>query len=269
MSFIYRTLVEYFWLASLLFIVILVAGMLGCLELGRRLALRNADSERHDKLLDSVRQMDTTVCALMGLLIAFSFYGAATRFYERERAVMDNVNAVEKTHRQMLLLPPRVREPLHHDLRAYVACRLEIASHGLTLATLEQSNRCEALQYALIDKTVSLMDSNQDALGGRSAVYLTFALSDMAATWTAHKMAVQRHLHPAVYLLLLEVALVASVLIGYASHPEPRSWLHQGSFALVVMSALYVIIDMEFPRVGLIRITAPEQLLQQLLERMR
>jgi hypothetical protein len=265
MSFSYLGLLEHYWLASLLFVVLLSGCMLGCLELGRWMALRIPDEDFHKKLLDSVRQLDTTVCGLMGLLIAFSFYSAATRFYEREHAIMHNVNAIEKSYRQMNFLPPPLRMELQRDLRAYTDCRLQVAGQMFDSAALQQAIHCEALQYALMDRTMALMARPDD----RAAVPLSYALNEMAATWTAQKAAVQRHLHPAIYLLLVEVALMASILIGYQGRSAPRSWLHRGCFSLVIMSALYVIIDMEFPRLGLIRITAPEQLLRQLLDHMQ
>lgn len=263
MAVLYSSLVDHFWVVSVLFIVLLTGAMVACLEIGRSIALRFSSDESHDKILASVRQLDSTVCGLMSLLIAFAFYGAATRYYERDRAILDNVNAIEKSYRQMNLLPPHLRQALRRDLRNYVDCRLDLARRSFDVYSPQQAARCEDLQYALIDKALALHEANL-----RSVVPLSYALNEMASTWTAQKNAVQRHVHPAIYLLLIEIALLAAVLIGYAARPAPRSWLHRVCFGVVIMSTLYVAIDMEFPRVGIIQLQAPEQLLQQLRMRM-
>ena len=42
---------------------------------------------------------------------------------------------------------------------------------------------------------------------------------------------------------------------------KARSWLHMIGFAVVMALAVYVILDIEFPRLGLIRVDAFDQLL--------
>lgn len=260
----YSGLIDHFWMASLAFIGLLTGAMVACLEAGQWLSRRCATEEDHEKILPSVRQLDATVCGLMSLLIAFAFYGAATRYYERDRAILDNVNAIEKAYRQTTLLPAPLRHELRADLRSYVDCRLHLARRSFDVHAFDEASQCEDLQYALIDKALSFNDNPNL----RSVVPLSYALNEMASTWTAQKNAVQRHVHPAIYLLLIEIALLASLLIGYSARSAPRSWLHRVCFGIVIMSTLYVSIDMEFPRVGLIQIQAPEQLLLHLRQRM-
>ncbi len=66
-------------------------------------------------------------------------------------------------------------------------------------------------------------------------------------------------------LLLLEVgrrlgAHWLLVLAGYGmANGEARNWFH--AFALILSIALYVILDFEFPRLGLIRVDAYDQVL--------
>ena len=47
-----------------------------------------------------------------------------------------------------------------------------------------------------------------------------------------------------------------------------RSWFHMLGFALVVAFAVYVIMDIEYPRLGLIRVDAFDQALVDLRESM-
>jgi hypothetical protein len=47
-----------------------------------------------------------------------------------------------------------------------------------------------------------------------------------------------------------------------------RSWFHMVSFALVMAAAVYVILDIEYPRLGFIRVDAFDQALIDLRESM-
>ena len=46
--------------------------------------------------------------------------------------------------------------------------------------------------------------------------------------------------------------------------PQSRHWLHSVTFAFALAGSVYVIIDMEFPRVGLIRVDAFDTVLVEL-----
>jgi hypothetical protein len=45
---------------------------------------------------------------------------------------------------------------------------------------------------------------------------------------------------------------------------KTRSWLHIAAFAVLLPISIYVILDLEFPRAGLIRIDTVDQVLKDL-----
>ena len=53
------------------------------------------------------------------------------------------------------------------------------------------------------------------------------------------------------------------------SKSAARSWLHTICFAAIVSLTVYVIVDLEFPRLGLIRVDAADQALLELRESMQ
>jgi hypothetical protein len=61
--------------------------------------------------------------------------------------------------------------------------------------------------------------------------------------------------------------LLGSLIAGYAM-AKVRSWLHIVVFAAVITVTIYVIIDLEFPRIGFIRLTATDRLLVELRRKM-
>ena len=79
---------------------------------------------------------------------------------------------------------------------------------------------------------------------------------------TTRATATENHPPLIVYLLLAGLSLIGALLVGYAmSANKGRSWLHSISFAAVISLATYVIIDLEFPRHGLIRVDDADKVL--------
>jgi ABC-type nickel/cobalt efflux system permease component RcnA len=64
--------------------------------------------------------------------------------------------------------------------------------------------------------------------------------------------------------------VTSSVLAGYTmSVSAVRNWISTITIALVLGIALYVILDYEYPRVGLVRIDDTDQILMDALEKMK
>jgi hypothetical protein len=75
-------------------------------------------------------------------------------------------------------------------------------------------------------------------------------------------MALQTHPLSVIYAPLFSPGLICALLAGYRmAVGQRRSWLHILSFAVVTVIIVYVIIDVEYPRAGLIRLQAFDQLL--------
>jgi hypothetical protein len=69
--------------------------------------------------------------------------------------------------------------------------------------------------------------------------------------------------------MLFGMALAASLMAGYGMIGSTlRSRLHMLGFALVMGVAIFVILDIEYPRLGLVRVDAFDQALTDLRESM-
>jgi hypothetical protein len=88
------------------------------------------------------------------------------------------------------------------------------------------------------------------------------ALNDMFDISATRVAATQIHPPTIIYLMLMGLALVAAVLAGYQSAGEKGyDWVHKVGFATIVATTVYVILDIEFPRLGFVRLDAIDQLL--------
>jgi hypothetical protein len=84
---------------------------------------------------------------------------------------------------------------------------------------------------------------------------------------TTQHMATRNHPPLIVCVMLGVLSLVCSTLVGYCISQNPtRSWLHSLTFAAVVSLTVYVIVDLELPRVGLVRVDSADVVLAELRE---
>jgi hypothetical protein len=87
---------------------------------------------------------------------------------------------------------------------------------------------------------------------------------------TTRTMAAQLHPPMVVFAMLFGLALAGALLAGYGmAGGRARSWLHMFGFAAVLAGAVYVIIDLEYPRLGLIRVDAFDRALVELRSSMK
>ncbi len=113
-------------------------------------------------------------------------------------------------------------------------------------------------------------ESHEEGASSAARTPLLRALNQMIDITTTRTMAVQLHPPVIIFAMLFLVALASALLAGYGmAGGESRRWLHVIGFALVIALSVYVILDIEFPRLGLIRVDAFDQSLVELRESMK
>jgi hypothetical protein len=245
----------------------LLVGMLAALEVGVRLGRRRlgADPER---ALGGLGGLEGAIFGLLGLMIAFTFSGALSRFDRRRDLIVEETNAVGTAWLRIdALADPAAREPLRDLFRSYLDWRLEVYRRVPDVgAAKEALARANAVQGEIWG--VATTACRYEA-GHPAAVLLLPALNAMFDVATSRTAAVLFHPHPVLFVLLFLLALGSSLLAGYGLARAPRrSCIHEVAFLALVAATVYVIFDLEYPRLGLIRVDAADQVLAELRESM-
>ena len=107
-----------------LFAVLLLCGMLILLETGRRVGMKRLPKESEGER-GSLGTIEGAVFALFGLVMAFSFSGAASRFNEKRMLIAEEVNTIETAYLRLHLVAQPARPDLQELFRRYVDSRLE------------------------------------------------------------------------------------------------------------------------------------------------
>src|SRR3954468_14836039 len=110
--------------SPVLFSLFLFFGMLTLLEAGRRFGLmrRSRESEGERSNLGPI---ESAMFALFGLLMAFTFSGAASRFNEKRMLVAEEANTIETAYLRLHLVDKEAQPGLQELFRRYLDSRLE------------------------------------------------------------------------------------------------------------------------------------------------
>jgi hypothetical protein len=242
------------FLLSALFIVgLLVAGI----EFGRRIRLRSSE----EKFSSGLGVIDSAVFGLMALLLGFSFAGAVSRFDVRRDLIVQETNAIGTAWLRIDLLPEAAQPQIRDDFRAYLDARLAY------YRDLSDDRAKAAVSLALSEKlqnkiwTESVAAAEQTSSNAVMTLVLG-SLNEMIDITTTRLVALQNHPPIPIYVTLVLLALASAVVAGFEmGDTGKRSWLHTLVFAAALALTIYTMIDLEFPRFGVIRVDRFDQAL--------
>jgi hypothetical protein len=244
-------------------VVSLFVVMLALMEMGRRIGVRRRKDD-HAAENSGISTIDGAVFGLMGLLVAFTFSGAASRFDTRRQLIGQEANDIGTAYLRIDLLPASEQPALRKDFRNYVDARLayfrNLAEGEATAkASLDQSL---ALQGKIWSEAIaSCTKVNSPA----TTSLVLSSLNDMIDITTTRAVAAETHPPAAVFWGLGVLVLASALLAGYGmAEAKTPSRMHMIIYSAILAIAVYVILDMEYPRVGLIRIDAADHVLTDL-----
>jgi hypothetical protein len=239
--------------------VMMFVGVLICLEVGRAVGRRQLGHHSGEGSA-GFSAVDGALFALLGLVLAFTFSGAGSRFEARRDLIRQEANAISTAYLRLDLLPEGRQPELRGAFRQYLAARLAYyKDFGDPVVSARRAARVAALQQEIWSKSVKAASEVQ---GPQATTVLLPALNDMIDITTTRKVATLNHPPVVIYYMLGVLALAASVLAGFGmASARERSLLHTFGFAIALTFAFYITLELEYPRQGLIRIDKADQIL--------
>jgi len=194
------------------------------------------------------------------LILAFTFSGALTRFDARRLLVVEEANMIGTAWLRIDLLPPEAQALMRDLFRRYLDSRIgvyrKVPDMSAVSAELARSAKLQTEIWSLATS------SSRDARVTAAPILLLPALNAMIDITTTRTEAARLHPPLIVFAMLGAMTLACSLFAGYDMSVRRRlNLLHSTAFAVVLAVTVYVIIDLEYPRVGLIRMTDSDQVL--------
>lgn len=234
------------------------AGSLVLLNYGRYLGLRYLQHQTAN--MAGLTTVEGAVFALIGLLLAFTISGALQRFDERRQLVIQEANAASTAYDRLALFEGDVGRNLQTNLKDYVEARIDLyrMPHDFSLW-----RRSELFSPEQQDKIVDFKNKVWDAMVAAcpqanfrpACAQAVPALASLFEVAQLRLGASEKHPPQIVYVMLFGLGLGGSLLAGFGmAAATARSWIHMLIFAATLTVTLYVVTDMEYPRLGLINI---------------
>jgi len=252
----------------LVFVPSLFLIMLLVLETGRRIGKRYYSMEESDHHRGNRILVESAIYGLLGLLIAFTVSGAANRFDARRTLTVQEANAIGTAYLRLDLLPAAAQPELRRKFRRYAEARLAVFR---LLPDFEASNaeavRANELQRSIWNEVIAALPGVPQS----ATLMLLPALNEMFDITSSRAIAGQAHTPLVILCALAVLALFCCLLAGYglAGENPLGSALRMIGFALIVTLTIFVILDLDYPRVGLIRLDYADQALIDVLAGMR
>ncbi|MBL0921269.1 MAG: hypothetical protein IBJ10_03965 [Phycisphaerales bacterium] len=237
------------WLPLVAAIIILGALALAT-EVGYRFGRR---AVRHHEAPASgpVGAIQGAMLGLLGLLLGFSFAGAAGRFMERQDLIIREANAIGTAYLRADLLDEPHAAHLRTSLAEYVRHRIAVSRtlhRGLSAETEAQIQAHHA----------AIWSAARDGALAKPAA-LVAVLGPVNETIDLHALRIaagRKHLPALVLGLLAGCSLLAMAVIGYGCglsgrRSRPMTW----SLSFLVGAALWTTLDLDYPRIGLVRLS--------------
>ena len=227
-------------------------GILFCVELGWRLGHKQTKI-KDDESLEGTKTIEAALLGLLGLLVAFTFSGAASRFDSRRLLVIQETNLIGTAYLRLDLLPTSIGLEVKKMMRDYLDLRIE-TFRNLSNPEIraEKMAATQTLQKQIWQRT--MVGLRQDSIGP-SAMLILPVLNDVFDITTTRSMWTLMHPPMVILVLLIVIGLACSLVAGYSMVKEKsRRWVHIFGFAFVLTFTFYVILDLEFPRLGFIRV---------------
>lgn len=235
---------------SLLIPLAILATLLLTVELGYRIGKQRMRRYPADTRIET-GSIQGAMLGLLGLLLGFSFAGASTRFIERQDLITREANAIGTAYRRADLLIKEDAAELKAALRSYLERRLELSrevwntlSPEVRRITAADQDRIWAAAAAGVEKKPAPVNM------------VISVVNDVLDLHDYRVAAGRKHL-PALVLLLLAMCSVLTLgVMGYASAlGRHRNSLMIAAIAALVAAALWTTIDMDWSRVGLVRVS--------------
>ena len=252
---------------ALIFTFGLFFGMLTLLEVGRRIGSRRLANDPEGARAGT-GAVDGAVFALLGLLIAFTFSGAASRFDLRRNLLVEETNAIGTAWLRLDLLPISAQPAIRESFRQYVDTRLKVYRQTNIDAAQVELDKATVLQGKIWNQAVAA--GQMEGAPSSATMLLSPALNQMIDITTVRTMETKLHPPSIIFVMLAIMALASALLAGYnMAGGKSRGWLHIICFSAITAVAVYVILDIEYPRLGLIRVDAFDQAMVQLRASMK
>lgn len=250
-------MIHFLFVALVLFALILILYI--SVALGR--AFGKIEIRKHPKhKLEVVQVAEASVFALLGLLIAFTFSGAYDRYESRKLHILEQANAFEGVYNYLDFIAPKLQPNLHNSISMYLNMNLDAYHHQPFIKLVDQAlDRALEIEDQIWKQAIVASNTIKNDSIAANFIGAINAMFD-----TSHTGMNLSRVHPPLIIfgLMIGLAALGGFLVGYdAAESKQAKHIHTVSYVLLTALTIYIIINLEYPRTGFIRLNNFDQIL--------
>jgi hypothetical protein len=236
--------------AELSIVIGLLAVLIAALEVGYRAGSRRLFAPADADVSSQTGAIQGAILGLLGLLLAFSFAAAGTRFLERQDLITREANAIGTAVLRADLLGEPERSELRAALRDYTKRRLEVSKKVRFVM-----DPADAVAFQQMHTRI--WNAARAGVAARPTALLAVLnpVNELIDLHTTRLAASRKHLPIPVLGLLVVCSAIATSITGYACGIADRRRSPSSiALALLIGAALWITIDLDYPRIGLLQL---------------
>jgi hypothetical protein len=250
--------------SSILIVSVLFLCMLLSVEIGFRIRSRRRKPAVAAEAITQANAILVSMLGLLALLLAFTFSAALQRYDDRSQAVVAEANAIGTTYLRAQLLPRVVHDDVQDLVRQYLDIRIQEGRVDFSDAEKQELLQRQTILVRGQIWSHAVRAAEQNGGDITTALFIQ-SLNELIDATGARKAANNRHVPEIVIFLMFATVVISTATLGFASGIAGHR-ITLAAYVLMMLIALvvYLIIDLDRPRRGLIQVSQESMLsLQQ------
>lgn len=248
-------------------VITLFALMLIFMSLGSGIARKRHTDGEHDE-----NPANTTVYSavfgLLAFLLGFTFSMSGNRYDSRREASIAEGNAIGTAILRADLYPDSERIAFREDFKHYLQGRITSISSGTNSEQMIQADASVSLYAARLWKRATQFSHANPSvvISGQMIPALNTMFDSATSNTYSERMRVPQN----IVIMLFMLSVISAFFVGYLSVGKGRfDWLLGTGFCLLTSLVIFITLDLDRPRRGLIRLDTSHEAIISLMEQFK
>lgn len=238
-----------------LIIIVLAVLIIGAEWIGFR--VKQTQIRKNSNVKEALGSVEGSLLGLLALLLSFTFSMSASKNETRREVIIEEANDIGTVILRCDLYQDKDRLLLRTDLYQYLEARIAYYQAGTDLKKINLAlAKSDYKSQKLWIKVTQLARDKENLIATQQMVPALNTMFDIVTTRDAGNNA---HIPDSILWLLFLLTCVGAFLIGYSAVGERINWIIVGGFALVMVMTIYLIIDLDRPRQGIINMDQTQE----------
>lgn len=245
-------------ISGVIFICIILFYLTG-VWVGRYQGENNPDAKA-----EGVGPFEGALLGLLALLLSFTFNMSASRYDTRRALLVQEANNISTVLSCADLYPDSSRGEFRKDLQQYLDARILYRNAGIDEVKIgEMLREARKISDRIWQRAANLSRENPNV----SRYNLMFsAINDMTSVVTNRDAARLARVPEAIIWLLIILTFLGSFIIGYSKKEKKNDWVVLSIYSLMTVITIFIIIDLDRPRRGVIKTNTAHEKIDNLRE---